>query len=65
MFTRCVLMLRSIPVGSLDVFFSSGLMVLISLTLDISFSLIGCAGGIHMSVLSVGCLHPRTPANDG
>jgi hypothetical protein len=64
MFTRCVLMLRSIPVGSLEVFFSSGSTVLISLTPDISFLLIGCAKGIHMSVLIVRCLLPQTPTND-
>jgi hypothetical protein len=54
MFTTCVLMLHSISVGSLDVF-SNGSTVLINLTIDISFSLIGCPEGIH-SVLSVGCL---------
>jgi hypothetical protein len=55
-FTRCILMLRSISVGALEVFFSSGSTVLINLTIDISFSLIGCAERIVMSVLSVGCL---------
>jgi hypothetical protein len=39
--------------------FSSGSTVLINLTLNISFSLIGCAEGVVMSVLSVGCLPPN------
>jgi hypothetical protein len=52
-------MLRSIFVGAPEVFFSSGSTVLINLTLDISFSLIRCAEGVVISVLSVGCLLPR------
>jgi hypothetical protein len=41
-------------------FFSSGSTVLISLTLGIYFSIIGWAGRTHVSVLSIGCLLPRT-----
>jgi hypothetical protein len=40
-------MFRYISLGSLGVFFSSGSTVLLNLTLNIFFSLIGCAEGIH------------------
>jgi hypothetical protein len=65
LFTRYVLMLRSIFVGAPEVFFSSGSMVLINLIIDIFYSLIGCAEGVVISVLSVECLlsrilHPMT-----
>jgi hypothetical protein len=41
LFNRCVMMFCSILVGSLEVFFSSESTVLVSLTLGISFSIIG------------------------
>jgi hypothetical protein len=64
MFTTYVLMFCSISVGSLEDFFSSGSTVMINLTFDILFSLIGCTKGIHTSVLSVGCLlHEPTTNN--
>jgi hypothetical protein len=58
LFKRCVLMFRPILVGSWEVFFSSGLTVLISLTLGTSFLTNGGKGGIHVSILSGGFLLP-------
>ena len=59
-FSTCVLMLHSISVGSLDVF-SNGSTVLINLTIDISFSLIGCSRGIHISVFKRWVPPPPNP----